>query len=158
MHMWVFSAFQIFWIMLFWTFVDVLCGHVFIFPGCKWNCWIVCKLWVSICLFVYLFLTLLGFHCCEVFSVVEERGVYSLLWWVDSSSRWAQGHTGFSSCSQGSVVVVPRGSRAHAQLLWSMDLVVLLHVRSFQPRGWTHVPLHWQADSLQPGYLGSTLP
>ena len=42
-------------------------------------------LWVNsesafICLLIYLFLTLLGFHCCEVFSVVEERGVYSLLW------------------------------------------------------------------------------
>ena len=52
---------------------QVLCGHVFIFPGCKWNCWIVCRL-LSQHLFVCLFLALLGFSCCEVCSVVEERG------------------------------------------------------------------------------------
>ena len=53
----------------------------------------------------YLFVALLGVHCCVGFPlVVGSRGyslvvVHGLLFAVASCGAWALGHAGFSSCS-----------------------------------------------------------
>ena len=58
-----------------------------------------------IILFIYLFLAVLGLHCCTSFSLVVASRGYSLVWCVGFSSQrlllgtWALGHLGFRSCS-----------------------------------------------------------
>ena len=77
---------------------------------------------------LYLFLAVLGFRCCEDFSLVAVPG---LLLWQSMGSRW----TSFSSFSVSSLAVVSR----------------LSHSREcgiFPDQGWNPRPLHWQLGSL----------
>ena len=98
-------------------------------------------------IFIYLFLSALGLHCCAwAFSSCSEGGYFSL---------WCTGFHcgGFSCCGswalgvQASVVVACglqqlwlTGSRVQAQQLWHLGLVALWHVGSSWTRARTHVP------------------
>ena len=49
-------------------------------------------------LFIYLFLTVLGFHCCEGFPLVAMSEVCSSCRGFSCCRAWALGCVGFSSC------------------------------------------------------------
>ena len=89
--------------------------------------------------FIYLF-SVLGLHCCRLFSSCGERGLLS------SCSAWASHCSGFSCCGAQALRGVDSrcstwaqylqllGSRAQTQQLWCMGLVVPRHVGSSQTR------------------------
>ena len=87
---------------------------------------------------MYLFFDVLGLHCCEGFSLVLARDTLYLgcrgfsLWWLfllqSKGSR-----------AQGLQQLQLQGSRAQAQQLWSISLVVPWHVESSWTRDQTSV-------------------
>ena len=78
----------------------------------------------KIILFTYLFLVVLGLHCCTGFSLVVAS--FALLWSMDSSARRLQKLFLLSSTAQ-------------AQQLWRRALVALQRVGSSWIRNRTHV-------------------
>ena len=98
---------------------------------------------------IYLFLAALGLCCCAwaFSSCGEVSGGYSSLHCMGFSLLWLlfvaeQGsrHVGFSSCGTWAQQLWLVVSRAQAQQLWCMGLVVLQHVGSSQTRARTHAP------------------
>ena len=98
-------------------------------------------------LFIYLFLAELGLRCCSRAFLQLRQTNYSSLWCKGFSLRWLlllqsmrSTCTGFSSCGSWAQQLWLKGSRAQAQQLWRMGLVVPQHVGSSQIGDRTHVP------------------
>lgn len=103
MHIWVFSASQIFWITLF---RQVLCGHVFLFLGVSGIAGLCANSESAfICLFTF---DSAGFSLLWGLFRSWGGGVYSSLWWVDFSLRWAQGTQASVAAAHGLSIVGPR--------------------------------------------------
>ena len=104
---------------------------------------------------MYLFLTVLGLHCCQGFSLVADSGGYSLV----AVRRLL--------IAVASLVVEHRLQSMQAQQLWLQDSrgsgsEVVAHGRScstacgiFPDQGSNLCLLHWQADSLPLSHQGS---
>ena len=90
--------------------------------------------------FVYLFLAVLGLHCCaRALSSCGERGLFFLgvCWFL---LLWSRGSrcVGFGSCGSGALECRLNSCGARAQFL---------HGRIFLDQGLNQCPLHCQVDS-----------
>ena len=94
----------------------------------------------------YLFVALLGLHCCVGFSlVVGSRGyslvvVHGLLFIEASCGAWALRHLGFSSCSSWTL--------EHRLKVVMQGLSCSVACGIFMGQGSNMCFLHWQANSL----------
>ena len=94
----------------------------------------------------YLFVALLGLHCCmRLPLVVGSRGcslvvVHGLLFAVASCGAWALGHAGFSSCSSWTL--------EHRLKVVIQGLSCSAACGIFMDQGSNPCFLHWQANSL----------
>ena len=103
---------------------------------------------------IYLFLAMLGLHCCESLSLIVVIGGYSLGRQVSHCSGFLLRSTG--SRAHGLPLLWFPGSRAQAQWLWHMGLVALQHMGSFWARDGTFVSCigrwiiyHWDTREAQ---------
>ena len=100
--------------------------------------------------FIYLFLAVLGHHCCMSFSLVAMDGGCTLLRCLDFSLQWLL----LWSTHMALVVMGPG--------LWSTGLIVVVRelscsmaCGSFLDQGSNLRLLHWQVDSLPVSRQGS---
>ena len=103
-----------------------------------------CQL-ILIYVFIYLFMAVLGLHCCAWAFSSGERG---LLFVVVLGLLMAVAFLAAEHWLQARVLqqLWLTGSRVQAQQLWHTGLVAPRHVESSWTRDQT-CPLHWQADS-----------
>ena len=119
---------------------------------------------ISFLYFFVLFITILGLRCCAwTFSSCSKWGLLASCSVVGLSLQWllllqhpGSRGCGFSSQGMWAQYLQLMGSRAQAQKLWCLGLVVLWHVGSSQTRDQTHVSFigrqilsHWATRETQ---------